>query len=200
MTTEPPPMTDPHDIAREMVALPGWRWLPGMLTDLGERVTDAMVADDPLPTLGVLPDLTDPATLGAVGYGLLAPAGVLVTWVCGAPLAWRARTDDWCSARGATHSPPRCWTGCGRCGREHDQAQAGTVGRRIWHRWTRLHHQVRTGTDAHGRHLACLLATVAPECGEAMTPDVCPADIMPLWLAHLTPWLADAPAEVPDVG
>ena len=35
--------------------------MPGMLTDVGERVTDPAVC-----YLGTLPDLTDPATLGCL--------------------------------------------------------------------------------------------------------------------------------------
>lgn len=65
-----------------------------------------------------------------------------------------------------------------------DRLAAGTLARRRW-----------TGTDAQGRHIACLLATVAPVCGERKDPTACPADIMPEWLAHLTPCLDDAPSE-----
>lgn len=93
-------MADLHDIARAMVALPGWRWRGGMLTDTGIRVVgvgrhngqpfilghvvgnlalDRYYTDPPLFT----PDLTDPATLGAIEHGLLAPAGV---WI------WRSPT------------------------------------------------------------------------------------------------------------
>jgi hypothetical protein len=46
-----------------------------------------------------------------------------------------------------------------------------------------------------GKTRACLLATLAPECGEAQSAAVCPAEIMPAWLAHLTPWLDDAGSE-----
>lgn len=48
-----------------------------------------------------------------------------------------------------------------------------------------------TDTDEHGRHLACLLAAMAPECGEDQTAASCPAEVMPRWLAHLTPWMDD---------
>lgn len=47
------------------------------------------------------------------------------------------------------------------------------------------------GTDAQGRETACLLAAMAPECGAEETANVCPAAIMPSWLAHLTPCLDD---------
>ena len=50
-------------LARRAVDSKHWRWMPGMLTDVGERVTDTETF-----YLGTLPDLTDPCTLG----GLLA--------------------------------------------------------------------------------------------------------------------------------
>jgi hypothetical protein len=54
-------MREEIELARRAVASPHWRWMPGMLTDVGERVTDPAVC-----YLGTLPDLTDPATLGCV--------------------------------------------------------------------------------------------------------------------------------------
>ena len=48
------------------------------------------------------------------------------------------------------------------------------------------------GIDEQGRATACLLATLSPEAGDAENPDFCPAAVMPLWLAHLTPWIDDA--------
>ena len=46
------------------------------------------------------------------------------------------------------------------------------------------------GHDAQGRETACLLAAMSP----AVVDDAsqCPADVMPAWLAHLTPWIDDA--------
>ena len=46
------------------------------------------------------------------------------------------------------------------------------------------------GYDAQGRETACLLAAMSP----AVVDDAsqCPADVMPPWLAHLTPWIDDA--------
>ena len=46
------------------------------------------------------------------------------------------------------------------------------------------------GYDAQGRETACLLAAMSP----AVVDDAsqCPADVMPPWLAYLTPWLDDA--------
>lgn len=46
--------------------------------------------------------------------------------------------------------------------------------------------------EKDGRVLGCLLATMAPECGVHQRPGVCPAYLMPAWLAHLTPWFDDA--------
>lgn len=46
-------------------------------------------------------------------------------------------------------------------------------------------------SEKEGRHYACLLAALVPECGEAMSPNACPAEVMPAWLAHLTPDLND---------
>jgi len=46
---------------RLAVSLPGWRWMPGMLTDCGERVTDPEIC-----YLGTLPDPDDPATEGCM--------------------------------------------------------------------------------------------------------------------------------------
>jgi hypothetical protein len=42
-----------------------------------------------------------------------------------------------------------------------------------------------------GKNRASLLAALAPTCGSAESAAVCPAEIMPAWLAHLTPWLGD---------
>lgn len=81
-------MADPHDIARAMVALPGWRWLggarrlrwaPGKRDHLQpeSRVPDTSDGWD-YDAWPVVPDITDAATLGCVEHGLLAPAGVWV--------------------------------------------------------------------------------------------------------------------------
>jgi hypothetical protein len=47
-------------------------------------------------------------------------------------------------------------------------------------------------TEGHDR--ACLLAALSPEAGAAESASACPAEVMPAWLAHLTPWLDDAPS------
>ena len=50
------------DLARRAVASPHWRWMPGMLTEHGNRY----VAEGQYPRRSVLPDLTDPATVGCL--------------------------------------------------------------------------------------------------------------------------------------
>jgi len=45
--------------------------------------------------------------------------------------------------------------------------------------------------DDQGREVACLLAALSPEAGEAENPEACPAEVMPAWFAHITPWLDD---------
>ena len=47
------------------------------------------------------------------------------------------------------------------------------------------------GTDEQGRETACLLAALSPEVAEQETASACPAELMPAWLAHFTPWMAD---------
>jgi hypothetical protein len=51
----------------------------------------------------------------------------------------------------------------------------------------------RAWTAGHDR--ACLLAALSPEAGYAESAAACPAELMPPWLAELTPWLDDAPSE-----
>ena len=59
--------------------------------------------------------------------------------------------------------------------------EEGTLIRNAW-----------TGTDDRGRKTACLLAALSPEVEREKTAAACPAEIMPSWLAHLTPWMDDA--------
>ena len=68
--------------AERMVRAKGWRWLPGMrLVRPGPwSEPDSLRVPECLPNGGYdgqgwLPDLTDPATLGAIEHGLLGPAG-----------------------------------------------------------------------------------------------------------------------------
>ncbi len=51
----------------------------------------------------------------------------------------------------------------------------------------------RAWTAGHDR--ACLLAALSPEAGEAQSAAACPARVMPLWLAELTPWIDDSPSD-----
>ena len=66
------------------------------------------------------------------------------------------------------------------CDRLDSAIASDLVIRRFWTR------------EEGGRHLACLLATLVPECGEQRTISACPATVMPRWLAELTPWLDDS--------
>ena len=50
-------------------------------------------------------------------------------------------------------------------------------------------------SDEQGREVACLLAALSPEAGEAESPAACPASVMPEWFAHLTPWIDDNGSE-----
>ena len=56
-------------------------------------------------------------------------------------------------------------------------------GRIIRGRWT--------STDAHGRETACLLSALSPEAADAESAAACPSDVMPSWLAELTPDIDD---------
>lgn len=55
----------------------------------------------------------------------------------------------------------------------------------------RLLRRAWTGLDEDGRERACWLAALSPEAGEAKGAGACPADVMPTWLARLTPDLDD---------
>jgi len=66
--------TTPEEWGRAAVALPGWRWMPGMLgqNDVGgtDRIMDHTEASQ--PNLDLLPDPDDPATAGCL-LALLGP-------------------------------------------------------------------------------------------------------------------------------
>ena len=61
-----------------------------------------------------------------------------------------------------------------------DRLGAGTLVRGEW-------------GDGHER--ACLLAAIYPPCAEAKNPTVCPATLMPQWMAQLTLLIDDAPSD-----
>ena len=81
-------------LARALVASPWWRWMDGMVTRSGRRLSRS--GERSIPPLGALPDLTDPATLGC----LLA----LVREAWGRPAAyvrWSALEGIWiCMIKG----------------------------------------------------------------------------------------------------
>jgi hypothetical protein len=54
--------------------------------------------------------------------------------------------------------------------------------------------RVSRGEWTEGHDRACLLAALSPEAGAAQSAAACPAELMPPWLAYLTPWLDDAPS------
>ena len=56
----------------------------------------------------------------------------------------------------------------------------------------RLIRHAWTGSDKQGRKTACLMAAMSPEVASSRDVSACPADIMPQWLAHLTPWIDDS--------
>lgn len=51
-------------LTRALVASPWWRWMDGMVTRSGRRLSRS--GERSIPPLGALPDLTDPATLGCL--------------------------------------------------------------------------------------------------------------------------------------
>ncbi len=50
------------EIGIRAVKCGAWRWMPGMKIALGDRITERTIAIDH----GVIPDLSDPATVGAL--------------------------------------------------------------------------------------------------------------------------------------
>ena len=49
-----------------------------------------------------------------------------------------------------------------------------------------------TDIDKEGRETACLLAALSPEVANSQDPSKCPANLMPEWMAHLTPFIDDS--------
>ena len=58
-----------------------------------------------------------------------------------------------------------------------------------------LHHLERGTLLRHdfgdGRDTACLISAAHPPCAAAESPALCPAELMPAWLAYLTPFIDD---------
>ena len=51
-------------LGQRAVSAAGFRWLPGMRTGMGRRITDN--GERSIPPINAVPDLTDPATLGCI--------------------------------------------------------------------------------------------------------------------------------------
>jgi hypothetical protein len=43
-----------------------------------------------------------------------------------------------------------------------------------------------------GQNWACLLSSMVPKCGTKKSASTCPAELLPRWMAELTPWINDA--------
>lgn len=90
-----------HDLARAVTQLPGWRWMPGMLTANGERVlavyadlvryycAEEDIAESSRDLFGpeAVPDLDDEAT-GGLCLHLLGPAADARSWLVDGTLMW----------------------------------------------------------------------------------------------------------------
>lgn len=50
-------------LAKRAVACKGWKWIPGMVDDLGDRIGNGSELAD---WDGCIPDFTDPATVGCM--------------------------------------------------------------------------------------------------------------------------------------
>ena len=81
-------MPDLRDLAAQIIALPGWEWRPGMrailpISGRGIHIQspDAASGICGCPGVGSLPDLTDPATAGAMLGILMVGGGIGVALV-----------------------------------------------------------------------------------------------------------------------
>jgi membrane protease subunit (stomatin/prohibitin family) len=59
-------------------------------------------------------------------------------------------------------------------------------------RLARLDKAVSYNTVKRGQWTACLLSQLSPEAEDANNAGACPSDVMPAWLAYLTPWIDDS--------
>lgn len=124
-------------LARRAVACKGWRWMPGMLTTCDLRAVDGgdeyVIGHRSGPTkdgggwydgeaAGLLPDLTDPATLGCLlalvrearGEPTYLPTCLDVhdeAWVVNPPIPWRqTRYESYASVLVAALEAAPCST------------------------------------------------------------------------------------------
>ena len=98
----PAPDAPAEEWGRLAVSLPGWRWMPGMITTTGNRVLDVSFTTPPYlvvscnggpvsrPTsTSAIPDPDDPATAGCLLELAGAPHRLLPTveaWLSGKPV------------------------------------------------------------------------------------------------------------------
>ena len=69
----------------------------------------------------------------------------------------------------------------------HRLCQYVEEGRILRHRWS--------DGGSEGWKKVCLLTALEPMCAVEMSPNACPEDVLPAWVAHLTPWMNDAGSE-----
>jgi len=59
-------------------------------------------------------------------------------------------------------------------------------------RLARLDRAVERNEVRRGQWRACLLSQLSPECEQEESASYCPSEVMPEWLASLTPWIDDS--------
>lgn len=94
-----------YELGRRAVACKHWRWMPGMLVlrnapgtpfhgQRQTRVDDDLVTYEQALNVHIMPDLSDPATLGCLLH-LVREAWGRPFWVEGDPRSIRERPDEW---------------------------------------------------------------------------------------------------------